>query len=263
MSQDISGVFKDWDYDPSGVTARLIDGDDGQKKIQMRLDLGVFQMELSGRPDGKRPHDFESLLDRYRFLRNTSTKPFHLTDDDCAELQQEAVQFYYRYLACFAIREYESVIRDTRHNLEILDLITKYGPSDAVWEYLQFKPYVLMMESRALAEKAAQGENYEKAMKEVERGLKTIRKFWEDQRELELRDSSYEIDVLVDLLDNLKERKPTREIGKLRERLQYAISTEDYERAASLRDQIAAIAERTAMTDGAALADGASFSDGA
>ena len=31
----------------------------------MRIDLGLIQMELAGRPDGQRPDGFESLLDCY------------------------------------------------------------------------------------------------------------------------------------------------------------------------------------------------------
>jgi len=228
------------------VTARTIKGEDGRPKIQMRLDLGIFQMEVTGRPDGTRPREFDSLLDYYRFLQNTSSKKLHLTDDDCSELQQEAVQFYYRYLACFAIKDYESVVRDTRHNLDILEFITEHTSEDAAWEFLQFKPYVLMMESRALAEKAALGENYHEAIEEVQRGLKTIRTFWEEQGELELRESSYEIDVLSDLLQQLKDRKPTREVGKLKERLHHAISTEDFEQAAQIRDLLASMDEASA-----------------
>ena len=36
--------------------ARKIVGEDGKEKLQVRLDLGLLQMELNGRPDGERPH---------------------------------------------------------------------------------------------------------------------------------------------------------------------------------------------------------------
>ncbi len=65
MSQDITSILADWDFDPDELQVRLIAGDDGKEKIQMRVDLGVLQMELSGRPDGRKPHGFESLLDFY------------------------------------------------------------------------------------------------------------------------------------------------------------------------------------------------------
>ena len=63
MSQDISFLVQGWDYDPNEVTVRKITGLDGREKIQMRLDLGILQMETEGRPDGRRPFGRESLLE--------------------------------------------------------------------------------------------------------------------------------------------------------------------------------------------------------
>jgi hypothetical protein len=54
VSLDISTILRDWDFDPEGVTVRTIQGDDGREKVQLRLDLGVMQMEMDGRPDGER-----------------------------------------------------------------------------------------------------------------------------------------------------------------------------------------------------------------
>ena len=63
MSKDLTVLLHDWDYNPNEVTVRRILGIDGREKIQMRLDLGVLQMEVAGRPDGKRPFGHESLLE--------------------------------------------------------------------------------------------------------------------------------------------------------------------------------------------------------
>jgi hypothetical protein len=35
----------------------------GGRAIQVRLELGILQMALEGRPDGRRPHGSPSLLD--------------------------------------------------------------------------------------------------------------------------------------------------------------------------------------------------------
>ena len=55
-----------WEFEPDQLQVRFITGDDGREKIQMRIDLGVIQMEIDGRPDGERPEGFESLLDAMR-----------------------------------------------------------------------------------------------------------------------------------------------------------------------------------------------------
>jgi len=51
-SKDLLPLLKGWDYEPGTINVRKINGMDGQPKLQMRLDLGLLQMELDGRPDG-------------------------------------------------------------------------------------------------------------------------------------------------------------------------------------------------------------------
>src|SRR5437899_1059200 len=65
MSQDIRPLLVGWDFEPERMQVRTISGEDGAEKIQMRIDLGLIQMEINGRPDGERPEGFESLLDVY------------------------------------------------------------------------------------------------------------------------------------------------------------------------------------------------------
>lgn len=55
MSEDISPAMEGWEYRPDKVTARKIKGRNAKDKIQMRIELGLLQMEAEGRPDGKRP----------------------------------------------------------------------------------------------------------------------------------------------------------------------------------------------------------------
>ena len=65
MSQDIHGILDGWEFEPEGLQVRIIVGDDGNERIQMRIDLGLIQMEMDGRPDGQRPDGFPALLDSY------------------------------------------------------------------------------------------------------------------------------------------------------------------------------------------------------
>ena len=55
MGKDIKILLRDWVYNPTGLQVRKIIGDDGLEKIQMRIDLGMLQFEIDGRPDGDRP----------------------------------------------------------------------------------------------------------------------------------------------------------------------------------------------------------------
>ena len=56
LGKDITPLLKGWDYEPGAINVRKISGLDGAPKLQMRLDLGLLQMELTGRPDGAKPH---------------------------------------------------------------------------------------------------------------------------------------------------------------------------------------------------------------
>lgn len=245
MNKDITTLLSGWNYDPNQVNARWVKGDDGAMKIQLRLDLGLFQMETDGRPDGRKPRGYNTLLDYYLTLERTSRgKPFgQLSEAACAELQQEAVQFYYRYLSLYALRHFEGVIRDTRHNMAILDLVERHAEDDDLaWEFLQFYPYIRMMNARASAEQFTEGgrEEYEMAILCLEKGLADIRAFWKenDDSDYESDISTEEEDILTDQLNDLRKRKPKSQTERLREDLQKAIALENYELAATLRDAL-------------------------
>ncbi len=245
MSKDIAHLIEDWAFDPARVSARWVKGRDGGTKIQLRLDLGLFQMEPNGRPDGRRPHGYPTLLDYYLTLeRTTQGSAFpELDDEACAGLQQEAVQFYYRYLALYALRHYEGVIRDTRHNMMIVELVERHAADeDLAWEFLQFYPYMRMMHARAAADQfVADGRGeYEMAILAVEQGLADIRAFWKkhDDTEYDEDVTTDEEEVLGDLLTELRQRKPKSPEDRLKEDLQRAIAVENYEKAATLRDTL-------------------------
>ena len=66
MSLDITRILSGWPFEPGQITARRVRGEDGRDLIQLRLDLGLLQMEATGRPDGQRPHGYESLLEYHQ-----------------------------------------------------------------------------------------------------------------------------------------------------------------------------------------------------
>src|SRR5580692_9011981 len=94
-NKDITGVLRGWDYEPGTINVRKVAGLDGLPKLQMRLDLGLLQMEITGRPDGARPHGFESLLDYFEdqiaeHKRAHGTEDgFHLSSAQCQSLREE------------------------------------------------------------------------------------------------------------------------------------------------------------------------------
>src|SRR5947207_315063 len=127
-SHDLRRILAGWEYEPNQITVRKVTGDDGTIKIQMRLDLGLLQMEVSGRPDGMRPHGYESLLTYHEHRlqkhidKNGTGLGYELSPEECQALREEAVQYYHRYLAEFVLEDFAGVQRDTARNLRVLEL---------------------------------------------------------------------------------------------------------------------------------------------
>ncbi len=248
MSKDLAVLLQGWDYNPNEVTVRRVVGDDGREKIQMRLDLGVLQMEISGRPDGKHPYGFESLLE-YQLAQKESAasaaadwSEWTLDSEACSDLKQEAMQYYYRYLSLFHLGDYHEVIRDTSRNIAVFDLIRDYAEDEADRMSLeQFRPYVLMMNARARACLALENKRYDRALEIIEEGIESIRDFFRDVEREDLAESCREIQFLEEWRGRIEDNRPLTAADRIRRELSIAVASEDYERAAELRDQLRAI----------------------
>src|SRR5437660_10435477 len=127
MSLDLNDLLRDWPHEPGQIKVRKILGSDGHEKVQLRIDLGLIQMEMNGRPDGQKPHGSESLLDYHKAMakeKEDSGEGYVLTAEEVAELQQEGIQYYHRYISLFQINDFIGVIRDTQRNLELFDFVS-------------------------------------------------------------------------------------------------------------------------------------------
>jgi len=245
MSKDITSILKDWDFESNEIKVRKIMGDDGRWKIQLRLDLGLLQMELYGRPDGTRPHGYESLLEYYRALirkhrlKHGSDNDFRLDSKDCIRLQHESIQYYHRYLSLFQLKDYVHVQNDTRRNLEVIDLIKKYAKDERdVWAFEQYRPYVQMMHTRAKASISLIKKDHDQALKQIQEGIQTIQDFFQDYGQSHMADQSIEIKFLEDWKKDIQAKRPQSLIEKLEKKLEQAVANEEYEEAAVLRDRL-------------------------
>ena len=245
MSFDLSDLLRDWPYEPGQLQVRKIVGSDGREKLQLRRDMGVLQMEMAGRPDGRAPHGVESEMEFQSERAEQAGKDFELSEDDVGELQAEGVQYYHRYLALFQLGDWQSVIRDTKRNLDMFTFVAKYAPDDdASWSVQQFRPYVLMMNTRAKANLAIEKDDMDAAIALVEKGISKIEKFVKDHNREGETDTS-EIKSLAEWLGELRRLKPLTPVEKLNRELERAVEDEKYERAAELRDALKALQKKS------------------
>ncbi len=250
MSKDISNIVSDWPYQSNEVSARWILADDGVRKVQLRLDLGVFQMELEGRPDGTRPKGYASLLDHYieeEMRAPGKTLPSPLDFDACAELQQEVMQYYYRIMAFYALGNYTGVVADSDHNLDLIDIVSEYALDDEVaWQFMQLYPFMRMMNVRARTELELQGGRFDAALTMVREALADLENYFTENYEPTNEDGTpvpppAEVVSMKDLLEQIELRRPRSATESLREELARAVELENYEKAAFLRDQLKAM----------------------
>src|SRR5690606_4336837 len=80
---DIDPVLREWAYEPGEISARIVKATDGRQVVQMRIEMGLLQMELEGRPDGERPEGFPSLLDYLQNRAMLDGTEWVLDEDEC------------------------------------------------------------------------------------------------------------------------------------------------------------------------------------
>ncbi len=266
MRRDIDEALRGWPYDPEfdEVEAREILARDGRTVLQIRVDLGVLQMELDGRPDGARPRGFLTYLDylrhRSKFRRRRRSQAaadpgpvgWSMSPEHCAEADRELVQFYHRRVAFLTLQHYERALRDAEHSLNLMDFIADFGPTpEYVERHERLRAGILFDRTQASAALALERTSPEEAIDAIREGVDRLERHartllemddLDDFEALELPPGELETPTVayIERLRRLEtEVRHHFEVPKtLREQLDEAVEHEDYERAARLRDQI-------------------------
>jgi hypothetical protein len=201
-------------------------------------------MEMDGRPDGSRPHGAESLLDHFQTKADAAkadsrTDEFRLSEQDCEELLREQVQYYYRYVSFFHLGRYDLAARDTERNLRLFAFVRQFGSNEqAIWRFDQYRPYVLMMNTRARALPSYDAKRYRESVAIVDTGIAAIREFLVEHELSDQEDNCLELEFLKRGRDDIESKRPLDASEKLQRQLDQAVQNENYERAAQLRDQL-------------------------
>ena len=247
LSKDIGPILAGWDHDPDEIQVRIIPGEDGREKLQMRIDLGLLQMELSGRPDGQRPEGADSLLDALetQFRRKAAAgDDFTLDPAICSALMREGIQYYHRYIALFHLERYDLVARDTSRNLRLFGFVVRHAsrPRDRI-QFDQYRPYVTMMNARARGLEALERASHKEALERIDEGIAGIRDFLRDYEQQEGESECRELAFLLGWRKQVSEDRPVGPVERLEQQLDLAVATEDFEEAARIRDQIRRLRE--------------------
>jgi hypothetical protein len=243
MDADLKALLESWPYDPDDCV-RVVKLGDGREVMQVRLPLGVEQYELSGRPDGTRPNGAESELDHHlarleEARKSGSESSFRLQPDECVDLFNEGVLYYYRYLHLLQFKDWPRAVRDTARNLKLFDFVHSHAAREEDRQYLeQWRPYVLRVNAVASA-MIAMGENdHHRALEIVHATAATIEAMPEIDEDTFRFERHRSIEALHELADEIEKNRPLTELERLENQLLEAVTAERYERAAELRDRI-------------------------
>lgn len=240
MRQDIDHALEGWEFKPGVVQARLVQGSNGRQVIQMRVDLGVLQIEAVGRPDGSRPHGhttyLEYLLEQAR-LAEKAEQLFVMSEEHCEEADREFVQYYHRRISWLALRNYGKALADADHTLAFMDFVRGHSPTDEYTQaHEQYRGFVLFQRTQAAAALRVEHNDAEGAIDSLRAGLDQLRRFFAAHE----AEESMEDDGMVQHLRKVEKslRKEYHIEATLQEQLDHAVANEQYETAARLRDAL-------------------------
>lgn len=245
MDKGIDDILKQWPFDPQSVNVRMLRLAT-REVLQMRVDMGVLQMEIDGRPDGVLFEDSDTYFDYLKKQSVSDHESFELDEDNCIEIDREFVQFYHRRVCWLQLKEFSNAVRDADHTLGLMDFCKAYSPNEE-WtvSHEQYRPFVLYHRTQAAAlsylDEDAEVESVdpadvEKAIDEVSVGLQRLHRLFVEYD----AEDQYETDDLVVRLREFREGiREKYGVGlTLREELAEAVESEDYERAARIRDEL-------------------------
>ena len=235
--EHIDDLLRGWSFESNSLSVRQVKGADGRQVIQMRIDLGLMQMETAGRPDGHRPEGYETYYDYLLTQVLKEGNDLELDDEQCAEVDREFVQFYHRRICWLALREFEMAVLDADHTLNLMDFCLKHSPDDH-WtlSHEQYRPFVLFHRIQAAALAKLDEPGPEAAVQTINQGLERLRQVF-DEYDVE---EEFQDNELAQRLESLRESlREQFQVGRtLQEQLDDAVSHEQYELAAHLRDQL-------------------------
>ena len=243
LSIDLRELLKSWPYDPEN-DARMARGDDGRELLQVRTPLGIEQYEMTGRPDGLRPHEMETALDfhlrRLELARAEGAENrFELDPRECGELFNEGTLYYFRYVRLFQLNDWVRTLRDTTRNLRAFDLVRQYAQRPEDREFLEkWRPYIIRVHASAGAMLEVERRAYDKAITIVNEAVAAIRGMEDAEDETFMFERDRSLTALQDLLSQIQKNRPLSELEQLERQLRRAIERQEFERAAQLRDRI-------------------------
>ncbi|MDP7070778.1 MAG: UvrB/UvrC motif-containing protein [Phycisphaerales bacterium] len=219
MSHDLTDLLREWPFQPGDFMTRAVTGDDGRPLLQIRVDLGILQMELDGRPDGQ-----ASAL--------AAAGSSHQDPDHARSIRAELTQFDSRAQVLLVLGEHARAAQDADHMLQCARWLAEAAGDDPATQHALVRSITLR--ARAASQAALAGKRTDLARLALEGGLAELKSLLSP----EAFENANEVHLLNGMKDLLVPRLPGSQRAELEDRLRKALAAENYELAAILRDEL-------------------------
>jgi hypothetical protein len=235
---NLDRILHDWAFEPGRPLVRRVVGEDGRDALQMRIDMGILQLEVVGRPDGEKPHGFPTYYDYLVSAAFQEGTEFALGEERQQEVDREFYQFYNRRICWLTLNEYGKAAADADHSLRLMDF-SSANAADREWALMheQYRPFVMFHQVQATALTKLQSDEPEGAVQVIDAGLESLSSLFVQHGAEEHFDEDVFVVKLREMQASIKSHfhlGPT-----LAEQLAEAVAAEQYELAARLRDRLA------------------------
>src|SRR5262249_33748682 len=141
--------------------------------------------------------------------------------------------------------DWAGTVRDTARNLQVFDLVHEYAEEEEDQMYLeQWRPYLLRMNAAAAAMVQVEQGKHTAALSVINDAVEKIQALEDLDDETFQFERERSLLALKEIASQIEEAKPVPEVELLERELRKAIDSQQFERAANLRDRIRALRSR-------------------
>lgn len=245
FANDLDPLIRNWPYEPDRVSVRQVMGRDKRLKLQLRIDLGVLQLEWRGRPDGRKVEGYASQLEKHqerlaRFVRRCGASlGFDITATECERLREEMLLYYQRVVCLFVLDAYEQAIDDLDHCRRIIELCERFGADRHIIESMvAIVPHMVVMNTKAMTARLLSEGRAKEALDQTISGVCELLNHFCAHGTIEDYKRSDQFCVLERLRLQLAAQLDGDDRVRLRRALRLAVREERYEEAARIRDEL-------------------------
>lgn len=234
----IDHILDGWPHQAGSLQVRILDLGEPNAVVQVRMDMGLVQMALEGRPDGRKAGESETALAR----EQAHEEP--LSAEACNALRDEANMYHQRAVALFAAEQFARASADCRHALDAAGLMRQRAAKGEDRHNAAGPiPGLIVLRVRADATAAVRARDPRGALAAIDAGMQELRRAFSDRGQVGQFERSAECAILRAMREMLVPKLPASQRAELEERLRAAVLSENYELAAILRNELRQIRE--------------------